>query len=297
MLKRLLIILVAATFTHTGFLTVAAQSIDGGAMMVWVVREYGSWDNPLHSEFSINGKLVNVFTADTFESIEGQLKNEWNTITIKTTPQEPANKANGLIFRIGPMRKDGQKMVMEPVLWEFRNDTDWKFDQKTGTYSHPLGPGVKEVTLSYSLYFAGMQQENGELKAGDFILRGKPTYGSWNSPVTATVFINGTPFNSFTLQDRTIVITSLLKPGKNEIKLISSRVKNSIKDNDIGFEVLGPAEWNVQQNKYLLAPLVQFKSMQGWRMDPKTGVLINPAKPDSETIERVIPFILKESAR
>lgn len=265
--------------------------------MVWAQRGYSGWDNPLHSEFSINGKLVNVFTSDTFESIEGQLKDGWNTITIKTTPQEPANKANGLIFRIGPMRKEGQKMVMAPVLWQFRNDTDWKFDSKTGTYSHPLGPDVKEVTLSYNLYFAGMQRESAELKAGDFIRQGKPTYAGWNSPVTATVLINETPFNSFTLQGRSIVITSLLKPGKNEIKLISGRVKNSIKNNDVQFEILGPAEWNVQQNKYLLAPVVQFKSMQGWRMDPKTGVLINPAQADAETIERVIPFILKESAK
>ncbi len=50
-----------------------------------------------------------------------------------------------MIFRIGPTRKENDKVMMQPVLWEFRNGTDWKFND--GTYSHPLGPGVKKVML------------------------------------------------------------------------------------------------------------------------------------------------------
>lgn len=293
--KRFLLILLATLSIEVWSPAIASQSTDGATMMVWAEREYGSWDNPLHSEFSINGKLINIFTSDAFESIEGQFKEGWNTITIKTNPQAPANKSNGLIFRIGPVRKDAkQKMIMDPVLWELRNYTDWKFNENTGTFAHPLGPDVKEVTLAYNLYFAGMERENSQVKAGDFVLAGKPEYGSWSSPVTAMVSVNGTPLNSFTLQGRSIVITSLLKPGKNEIKLISTRVKNTISSNDIKFQVLGPAEWNVQQGKFLLAPVAQFASMQGWRMDARTGMLINPAKPASETIERVIPFVLKD---
>lgn len=267
---------------------------DAAPVTLWVDRDYNSWDNPLHSELSINGKIVNIFTSDTMEPIQEHLKSGWNTITIKTTPQEPATRANELIFRIGPMRKDpaNNRMVMERVLWEFRNGTDWKFED--GRYSHPLGPDVKEVTLSYSLYYAGLGTEKAELKAGDYVLQGSPAYGSWNTPVTATVFVNGTALNSFVLAKRQIVITPYLQAGKNEIKLISTRVKNSVRDNDIAFEVLGPAEWNVQRAGYVLAPLVQFKTKQGWKMEPKSGMLINPVKPDSETIERVIPFVLKE---
>ena len=89
------------------------------------------------------------------------------------------------------------------------------------------------------------------------------------------------------------MITPFLKPGKNEIKLVSSRVKNSIKNNDIDFDIAGPAEWDVGKGEFLLKPILQFKSMQGWTLDSKTGMLVNSAKPDAESIERVIPYVLK----
>jgi hypothetical protein len=41
-------------------------------------------------------------------------------------------------------------------------------------------------------------------------------------------------------------------------------------------------------------PIVEFKARQGWQQDAATGQLINPAAFDSETIERVISFVLKE---
>jgi hypothetical protein len=278
-------------------LSVSAQETGSELFLLGVKRVYGSWDNPLHSELSVNGKTVNIFTSDTVEPIGQYLKDGWNTITIRTTPQQPANRNNGLIFRLGPARETPGKdqWIMEPIIWEFRNDTDWTF--ANARYSHPLGPDVKEVTLSYKIYYAGLQNENIKLKAGDFVISGKPTYGSWNSPVTATVFVNGTPLNSFLLAKRGTVITPFLKQGKNEIKLISSRVKNSVKNNDIEFEVAGPAEWNVGKGQYLLKSILQFKSMQGWTLDSKTGMLVNLAKPDSESIERVIPFVLKEGPK
>ena len=191
---------------------------------------------------------------------------------------------------------------MTPVLWEFRNDTDWKFAD--GKYSHPLGPDVKEVTLSYSVYYGGMQYENAKIKAGDFVLTAKPGYtdvsqahGSWNSPVTATVFVNGAALNTWMIVARDVVITSFLKQGKNEIKLVSTRVKNSIRANDTVFQVLGPAEWNVTQGKYVLPSVLQFKGMEGWIRDSKSGQLANASKPASETVERTIPFILKEDPK
>lgn len=271
----------------------SAAAASHAPLSVWVKRNFASWDNPLHSEFIVNGKTINIFSSDTIESVEEHFKPGWNTITIKTAPQVPASKGNHLDIRIGPMRKEGNKMIMDPVLWEINNGTDWKFAD--GNYSHPLGPDVKEVTLSYNVYYLGPQAENTAIKAGDYVLSAKPTFASWNSPVTAAVTINETPLNSFVLAGRTIVITPYLKQGKNEIKLVSTRVKNSIADNDIAFQILGPAEWNVQQGKFLLAPVLQFKTKQGWTMDAKSGLLINPIKPDSETIERVIPFMLKEA--
>jgi len=290
-------LLLAVMLLGLSSLPVSAQETGSEPLLLWVKRNYNGWDNPLHSELSVNGKTVNIFTSDTFEPIGQYLKEGWNTVTIKTTPQQQANQGNGLIFRLGPAHKAPGKdqWIMEPILWEFRNDTDWKF--ANGKYSHPLGPDVKEVTLSYKIYYAGLQNENTKLKAGDFVLRGKPSYNGWNAPITATVFVNGTPLNSFLLAQRGIVITPFLKQGKNEIKLVSSRVKHSVEKNDIAFEVAGPAEWNVGKGQYLLKPILQFKSMEGWTLDSKTGVLVNRAKPDSESIERVIPFFLKEGPK
>jgi len=297
MSRRILLLLLTVMLVGLSSLSVSAQETGSESILLWVKRNFGSWDNPLHSELSVNGKTVNIFTSDTFEPIGQYLKEGWNTITIKTTPQQAANQGNGLIFRLGPAHKTpgNDQWIMEPILWEFRNDTDWKF--ANGRYSHPLGPDVKEVTLSYKIYYAGLQNENIKLKAGDFVISGKPTYSPWNSPITATVFVNGTPLNSFLLAKRGIVITPFLKQGKNEIKLISSRVKNSVEKNDIEFEVAGPAEWNVGKGQFLLKSILQFKSMQGWTLDSKTGMLVNRAKPDSESIERVIPFVLKEGPK
>ncbi|MGH9650724.1 MAG: hypothetical protein ACRD3I_09670, partial [Terriglobales bacterium] len=155
------------------------------------------------------------------------------------------------------------------------------------------GPKVKEVTLSYRIFNADMDKEGAELNAGDYVLIGKPMYSSWNSPVVGTVWVNGTPLNSFLLQQRSVVITPLLKKGRNEIKLVSTRVKNSIARNDIQFEIAGPAEWNVAESKYVLPRVIQFNAMQGWVQDPKSGQLIQRLKPAADDIERVIPFLLK----
>jgi hypothetical protein len=273
----------------------AETALTGAPFVLSVSREYNSWDNPLHSELSINDVAVNIFTSETNEPIADQLKEGWNTITLKTTPQEPANKANSLLFRIGRMKKDdaSKALTMAPVIWEFRNGTDWKFNDATQSFSHPLGPKVKEVTISYRIFNAGIDREVVEVSAGDYVLIGKPAYSSWNSPVVGTVFVNGTPLNSFLLEQRSVVITPLLKKGRNEIKLVSTRVKNSIARNDIQFEIAGPAEWNVAESKYTLPRVIQFNAMQGWVQDPKSGQLIQRLKPNAEEIERVIPFLLK----
>jgi hypothetical protein len=68
-------------------LPVSAQETGSEPLLLWVKRNFTSWDNPLHSELSVNGKTVNIFTSDTFEPVGQYLKEGWNTVTIKTTPQ------------------------------------------------------------------------------------------------------------------------------------------------------------------------------------------------------------------
>jgi hypothetical protein len=274
----------------------AAPAQQAAPMTIWVQREYNGWENPLHSEVSLNGELLNIFSSDSFEPIEGKLKDGWNVITVVTRPQEPATSANSLIFRIGPMVKDenANTMVMTTVLWEFRNGTDWKHEN--GTYSHPLGPKVKEVKLEFPVYWVGLEREGQEVEEGDYLLVGKSEYNGWNSPVTGTVFLNGTPFNSFMTGTRQVVVTSLLKPGRNELKLVSNRIGNAISANDVEFSLAGPAEWNVSRNEFVVTPILEAKAGQGWQKDSKSGQLVNPAAPTSSTIERVIPFVIKQAA-
>jgi hypothetical protein len=269
----------------------SAQS-EPAPISIWAERHYRSEDNPLHSEISVNGTTANAFTADTFGSLQG-LKDGWNTITVKTTPQVPASKNNWLVFRIGPMRKDpgALKAIMAPVLWEFDNGADWSFQR--GGFSHPLGPEVKDVTLTYAVYYAGLANEKRSIQQGDYVLSARGHYAGSNVPITATIWINGTPLNTFTRVARQLVVTSLLHPGKNEVKLVSKRVPNSIKANDVEFDVAGPAEWNAKRKRFVVTPIVQFKAMQGWTRDGRTGRLVNSAKPDSDTVERVISFMIK----
>ena len=273
----------------------ASQDIQEGKMYVWVKKNYSSWENPLHSEFIVNGKTVNIFSSDTIEPVEEYLKPGLNAITIKTIPMEPAKDENDLIFRIGPMHrdpKDATRFIMSPVIWKFRNGTDWHF--KNGYFQHPLGPDLKEVELTYHLYWAGLDHEKNDIKANDYVLQIKPNYSTWNSPVILTLSVNGTPLSSFLGVKRQVIITSLLKPGKNEVKLISHRVMNSFEENDMKGSISGPAVWYPGENKYMLKPVTTFSAMAGWKKDKKSGQLINQATPDDEYIERTMLFMIKD---
>ncbi|HZQ91872.1 MAG TPA: hypothetical protein VFA60_08785 [Terriglobales bacterium] len=278
-----------------GLLVLPVIAVAQGQMHVWADQNYDSWENGLHTEFTLNGELVDIFTAT--KAVPINLKPGWNTIVMKTTPQ-PSNKHNELIFRIGPMQ-DVQKgsrteKVMQPVLWEFRNGTDWNF--KDGEWSHPLGPDVKQVTLAYKLYYAGLDREMPKIKAGDYILVGKPNYNSWNSPVIATVWLNGAALNSITLQERNMVVTDLIKPGRNELRIVSTRIKDAIKNNDEEIEILGPASWNVTANKYEFPPVMKASAMQGWTRDPRSGQLSSRVSKDGMEIDRVVPFMIRAAA-
>lgn len=271
-----------------------AEPIQEGKIYIWVEKYFGNYENPLHSEFIINGETVDIFTSDTFEPIEKHLKAGWNDIAIKTTAQQPANKRNHLIFRIGPMHRDPNntdQFLMSPVMWEFRNGTDWEFNN--GQFLHPLGPDVKEVELSYHLYWGGFENEAVGFEGGDYILQVEQYFSNRNSPVIMSLSLNGTPFSSFLGSKRQIVITPLLKPGKNEIKIVSQRVKDSFHRNDIEASIAGPAEWYPGKKQYMIKPITSVKAMQGWSKDERTGQLKNPTAPGSDVIERTISFMVK----
>lgn len=267
---------------------------DAASFDVWVDRTYSAWDNPLHTELGINGAVVDLFSSDRTLPVGEYIQPGWNTVSLKTTADQNVTQTNGLRFRMGPARSGKTKgeRRMSPVIWEFRNDADWSLN--AGVLRHRLGPTVKELTLDIPLFYAGLDVETREAAVGDFILSGKAQIGSTATPITATIWVNGTPLSTFTSNHRDVVITSLLRPGRNDIKVVSRRIKGIVQDNDIEFTVFGPVEWNVQQNTHVGSPVLTFGSMQGWQRDPKTGELMNGADPEADQVERVIPLLIKQ---
>jgi hypothetical protein len=261
-------------------------------MTLWVKREYAGWENPLHTEMSINGTTINVFTSDTFQAVAQYLHPGWNTFTLVTTPLEPASSGNALIFRIGPAEDDAQgTKVMSPVLWTFRNDTDWKLAD--GVYSHPAQQDPKQVTLTYHLYYAGLAHEGRALAAGDYVLQGAPEYAGWNTPLIGTAVVNGRALTSFLLEERQLVINDLLQQGRNEVQLIAMAVDGAISGNDIELSLGGPAEWNESQQRFLLNPMVELEASTGWSKDPQSGVLVHPQDPAQRVMVRAAPFFVQ----
>ena len=94
------------------------------------------------------------------------------------------------------------------------------------------------------------------------MLQGGPQWGHLNSPLTLTVFVNGTPLNTFLGKNREVVITPLLKERKNEFKIVSARVKDAIDDNDIQVQMIGPLHYNASREKFEGKPIVEFSCMQ-----------------------------------
>ena len=261
-------------------------------MTLWVARQYSSWENPLHTEMAINGTTINIFTSDTFQPVAEYLRPGWNTLTMTTAPQEPAASGNALIFRIGPAQENEQgTVVMNPVVWTFRNDTDWSLAE--GVYTHPVQPDPKQIAITYHLYYAGLDRENRELAAGDYVLQGAPQYDSWNTPVIGTAIVNGRALTSFLLESRQLVINDVLQQGRNEVQLIAMAVDNAISGNDVQLSLGGPAEWNEGQERFLLNPLVEMEASTGWTKDEQTGALVNPADPGQRVIVRSAPFFLQ----
>jgi hypothetical protein len=254
-------------------------------------------DCPLHSEISINGQPVDVFSSSANKNIDGRLKVGWNKITVKTSVVGSEAEWNQLQFRIGPVHKDprSKKQVMEPVLWSFDNGTDWH--HQGDKFSHRLGPDVRQVTLTFNLYYAGPDNERTRITAGDYVLT--THQGAHRNPVvTTTVFVNGTPLNSFLGNGRTqLVVTPLLRQGKNEIRIVTHRVANVIEWNDDDFHLGGPAEYNATESKYVVSPVLSFKAITGWQQDKKSGQWTNEAKPDSESSERTLTFNLDSAPK
>ena len=130
------------------------------------------------------------------------------------------------------------------------------------------------------------------MKEGDYVLQAE-SFFSYNPAVVATVTVNGKSLGSFHAGQRSLVVSDLLKPGENEIRLATEAVANQLLDNDISFEILGPMTYNTAKQKFLGKQVVQFKGDEGWTRDKDTGVKHVKGKPGTFTHERTIRFNLE----
>lgn len=274
-----------------------APRSDKGPIMLWCEPYSTAWGTPyLHSEISINGKVVDTFTSSKAKDVGELLKQGWNTITMKTPAGAPYGNGNYLQFQFGPVQKGkDNKPVMSPAIWKFTNGLDWK--NKDGKWAHQSDPDAKEVTLTFTVYLGRPELEKGEGKKGDYILKSETFKDGATQPVSSTVTVNGTTLTSFVSLKRDIVITPLLKKGKNEVEIVTHRVPNVIYDWHSTIIVAGPGEWVAADNKYLFKEIVKLKNLDGWIRDKKTGKWLNKEKPDEGTVKRVLTFTLDEAPK
>jgi len=131
--------------------------------------------------------------------------------------------------------------------------------------------------------------------AGPIMVWVQREFGHVSSPLTFTVFVNGTPLTSFLGEERQIVITSLLKEGKNDFRVVSSRTKDAMEDNDFKAQVVGPLRYNARRERFEGKPVAQFNAMQGWERERQSGQLVAKADRQADSIERNVPFMLDEA--
>ena len=275
-----------------------AVAADAASLQVFVDRNRRGEENSLHSEFFVNNTLVNIFSTDTQKRIGQHIKPAWNTITIRTTRQPHAPSPNGLSFAIGPVEPNPQQeaSVMRPVLWSFGNQRGWDWERDTG-HSYRLDRNTTTTTHTYHLYFAGLDADMAQLKEGDYILTGQASRRGEDVPFTGTIFINGTPLNSFVVAERQVVITPLLKQGKNEVKLVTTRVDGAVlsDNNGLSFTIAGPARYNAREKKFQMTQVADFIGGVGWTFDEKTGAAVSKENPAANAVERIIPLFLDEA--
>jgi hypothetical protein len=266
--------------------------------MVWVDRALADRPNALQTELLINGKLVDIFSSDTQKAVDRHLQKGWNTIVLKTLPKADALQPNQLVLSFGVTRPGPKKnqLEMDPILWVFRNGANWQ--HRDGKFVSTLGGEVKEVTQTFKVWYAGPAQESGRLhiKDGDYVLTAESReFG--DVPVLATVWINGTALSTFVGNKRNVVVTPLLKAGKNELKLATARVKDSTANNDIRLQLVGPARLNAEKKTHEFPIVKELTTAEDWQRDAKTGRVTNRTEPEADAAERTITFVLDEGPR
>jgi hypothetical protein len=269
-------------------------------IMAWTSAFWAGEPNHLHAKLSINGAEVATFDNPKQVPIGKYLNKGWNTICVETKPasdQEYGDDAyNHLAFHIGPTHKDPNEdlLVMQPTLLQFHNGGGWEITD--GKFVHALGAHRKSVALSYRFYLTGQADEKTRIAEGDYVLQFKPFWDGDQAPITTTVFVNGTPFDTFVNPVRHFIITPALNKGENTLKIVTHRVPNELEDNDITV-IVGKAKWHVADREFKLSPIVEVEANKGWVRSEASGQLENRVQPGADFIERTVTFQLDEDPK
>jgi hypothetical protein len=96
---------------------------------------------------------------------------------------------------------------------------------------------------------------------------------------------------------RQYVITPYLKKGVNKIKLVAVAPTNTYRSWDTRFVVGGPLTYSPARGEYVYSVVTEFRAADGWTRDEATGLLVNKARPGSDTLERDITITLDKDPR
>ena len=98
------------------------------------------------------------------------------------------------MFRIGPVRRDEKRnqRFMGPGALAVPQWNRLGL-QRRQKHIDALDPEAKGTTITYQVYFAGLQHEAKSIRKGDYVLQAKAAHSSWNVPMIATVYVNGQP--------------------------------------------------------------------------------------------------------
>jgi len=273
-----------------------AQAPTAPSLMVWVDREHPNHPNALQTELSINGKPVEIYSREGQKNLDKHLNKGWNTLRLRTFPRGSVKEPNQLFLRFGGTRPGANKnqLAMDPILWELRNGTGWEL--RDGKYLPTANAEASEAVQSFTLWYAGFEQEPGNLKVneGDYFLAVQAERPDV-VPVTASVSINGTMLNSFVGNRRNVAVTPLLKKGENELKLITHRVGGpAAPANDVKLQLVGPARYNAAKKMHEFAFIRELSSLEDWEQDPQTKQYRPREKPDADHVERSFAFTVEE---
>ena len=268
----------------------AAEKADFDKMYLFSKAHYDSWENGLHTEVLVNGQSAGVFKGNDAVPVGKLLKKGENVLQFRTFSAGKTEKHNGVTFAFGPAARNNQgKLVMDGSVWRYDNAPDWVFQEGDGSYVHKAD---QDTPVTARVYFTGLAGEK-RLGRDQYAVLGLFDYDSWGGQVTATLYVNGVPVNSFFGKSRTVVITPLLKPGVNTIKMVVRGMEHYLgKENKLTL-IAGPSKFDTKSNQFAVQPQVSQKALIDLRRNEENK-WVSVKDPNADTVTYTHELTVKD---